>query len=889
MKKQRLLAVGLALGLGLSVLSKVPANASAAAEQSETKPQDETISRDETITSMDEEGNMNKVDSSAKLIENPAGPNKTRAGEPQVVNFRTKNNQITEFIEQETAKGGYTNGAYGADAVYLGSANGKYKFMLSGVVGWVKAEEVQVVNLSQAKAVSCYEVKDGKLLHHIVQDMTTPGYATSLNNGPAPSYLQPGTIYYSYDGHYFYTDYGVMVSDYRADQRTQSVNPETPYYNYFQYLPFRSATSYTGQEIDAMLNDTVKKDSKMKGTGESFAKAQNTYGVQALLMAGIAANESNWGSSSISQKKNNLFGLNAVDESPGTSASQYSSVAACIEDFANGWLSRGYLFPGDNRYNGGFLGNKASGLNVKYASDPYWGEKAANIVWRLDSMMGGKDAQKYTLAAKEIIPGKHLSVNVRKETSASSSLLYKTGKAANYTVLIRNKEAKNGFYEIQSDAVLNSDRSSVTKGNGKYNFDTMYCYMSADYLTIVSEGKDSQMQESGDSAPDTESNTPTQKTLDSLFIAAGPKKISYTEGEVFDGTGMQILARWSDGTESDVTSETAYEKTPFKSSDTGVVIRYTYEGQTKEILQPVSVKPKTSEEQGISLAITPETAEVRQGEAQQFGVEVKSNTGDVPDLVWEVQGSQSQSTAVDSSGKLTVGKDESADKIIVRFSLKEDKSISADAVVSILPKENQGEEEGSLEAGKPETGENQPEQGVGNQNQENQQTPGENQPEQGETNQNQENQQKPEENQPEQGDAAQDQENQQASSEKEPTKGSENQNQGSQSQETQGQETQGQEIQGQGNQNQEAQGQETKSQENRQASEQKAAEQGAAGKPSSEKKEADVLLEGSQVSEKAKKGKSVQTGDSTNYMLWIAAGGISLLTMGYAIRQRKYR
>ena len=58
--------------------------------------------------------------------------------------------------------------------------------MLSGVVGWVKESEVQVVNLSQAKAVSCYEVNDGKLLHHIVQDMTTPGYATSLNNSLRP-------------------------------------------------------------------------------------------------------------------------------------------------------------------------------------------------------------------------------------------------------------------------------------------------------------------------------------------------------------------------------------------------------------------------------------------------------------------------------------------------------------------------------------------------------------------------------------------------------------------------------------------------------------------------------------------------------------------------------
>ena len=154
----------------------------------------EVYGAEESITSMDEEGNMKKVDSSAKLIENPAGPDKTRKGEPQVVNFRTKNNAVTEYIEQETAKPGYTNGAYGADAVYLGYANGKYKFMLSGVVGWVKEDEVQVVNLSQAKAVSCYEVKDGKLMHHIVQDMTTPGYATSLNNGPAPAYLEPGTL-----------------------------------------------------------------------------------------------------------------------------------------------------------------------------------------------------------------------------------------------------------------------------------------------------------------------------------------------------------------------------------------------------------------------------------------------------------------------------------------------------------------------------------------------------------------------------------------------------------------------------------------------------------------------------------------------------------------------
>lgn len=80
----------------------------------------------------------------------------------------------------------------------------------------------------------------------------------------------------------------------------------------------RSKTAYSGEEINEMLNAKVGADSKMKDTGEIFAESQNKYGVNALAAASIAANESGWGKSSISQNKNNLFGLNAVDESPGT-------------------------------------------------------------------------------------------------------------------------------------------------------------------------------------------------------------------------------------------------------------------------------------------------------------------------------------------------------------------------------------------------------------------------------------------------------------------------------------------------------------------------------------------------------------------------------------------
>lgn len=682
MRKGKLLAWGLAFCLGVSGVWYFSDSALAAEPQTD-KLQNEYVSGQDHITSMDDEGNITDADSSAKLIENPAGPKKTRSGEPQVVNFRTKNNEITEFIEQETANPGYTNGAYGADAVYLGSANGKYKFMLSGVVGWVKEDEVQVVNLSQVKAVSCYEVKDGKLLHHIVQDMTTPGYATSLNNGPAPSYLEPGTVYYSYDGHYFYTHYGVMVQDYRADQRTNSVNPQEAYYNYFQYLPMRSKSAYTAEELNKALDTIVKPDSKMKSIGEALVKNQNTYGVQGLLMAGIAANESNWGKSSISQKKNNLFGLNATDAAPGENASQYSSVEACIKDFAKGWISEGYLYPEDYRYHGGFLGNKASGLNVKYASDPYWGEKAANIVWRLDSAMGEKDANAHTLAVKEMIPGKHLSVNVRKERNASSTRLYKTGKAANYVVLLREEEPQEGFYEIQSDAVLDKGRNTVVKKNGAYHFDAMYAYMSADYLTVVSTKQTGEeQQEQPPQKPETEGeNIPAEKTLDSIKIVNPPVKTVYTEGEAFEAEGIKVMAKWSDGTENDISTEIMYSQKPLQLSDTELRIQYTYGVVTKETIQKITVSPK-EEIKPAALFVTPDTVELKPGESQQFQAEIKNQ--EMSELLWEVLGKQSAQTVVDSNGKLTLGQDETADKLLVRVSLKVDASITADAMITLM-------------------------------------------------------------------------------------------------------------------------------------------------------------------------------------------------------------
>ena len=484
-------------------------NAILSEEETRTEIESDQISLDEEkkIVTMDgvretkelyginEDGSMYimEEDVDASIDVENVNMKRSYAPDVKIVNFRADANgnaissySTTSYTEYSTGASGYTCGAYGADAAYLGTSGGKVKFMLGGVVGLVDASKVQVVNLSDAKSYSCYKGNGTNLLHYITTNMKTSGWSSAVNVGKQPSYLSANTTYYSYDGHYFYLDYATMISDYQSNTRTHSVNASNPYYNYFQYLPLRSVTNYSAGELDTCFAKFGVNGNKMLNTGSYFVTNQNTYGTNALLIAGLAANESGWGSSNYAKNRNNLFGLDAIDSDPDN-ASYFSSVSQCIKEFSETWCSKGYLNPKDWRYEGGFLGDKASGMNVRYASDPYWGEKAAGHAWNMDNNLGNKDRFKYTIGIKDLINTSHTTVNVRKENSAGSTKLYDTGSASNFAVLIRKQSG--GFYEIQSDGVLNSGRTAIDTGSGAYSMNNMYAYISSDYVTVVS-GKD---------------------------------------------------------------------------------------------------------------------------------------------------------------------------------------------------------------------------------------------------------------------------------------------------------------------------------------------------------------------------------------------------------------
>lgn len=628
---------------------------------------DENAQRSENVTGMDENGNVYEVDDSNGTIENDGNALYFRSASNEfVVNFNTKGNAVTNYTEVSTGNAGYTNGAYGADAAYLGMEGGKVKFMMSGVVGLVSAKNVQVIKLSDAKVVSGYYISGGRLIHGIVGNMTTPGYASRLDNGPAPTYLSSGTTYYSYDGHYFYKDYGTMIADYQKNTRSQSVNANNPYYNYFQYLPLRSKSGYSAAEMSTIINSkATSSSSKLKNTGTQFVNRQNTYGVNALAMAGIAANESGWGTSSICQSKNNLFGLNAVDSSPGTSANTYASVDECIRQFANSWMSKGYLYPKDSRYKGGFLGNKGSGLNVKYASDPFWGEKAAAAMWSLDKNGGSKDSGKYTIGIKDTLASSHNTVNVRSSNTTSSTALYNTGNSSNYAVLLKESQASNSFYKIQSDGVLNSGRTALNSGSGEYNFDSMYAYISSDYITVVNKG----------------SAVTEPKKLTSISISSPPSKTTYTEGEKYNASGMIVKAKWSDGTESDVTNSVTYPTGVLTKGTTNVTIQYTADGITKTAVQKITVKEKAVV---TAVTINPASVEMKAGTSRTFGVSVTGTGSLARTVTWSVEGAKNTDTKIDSTGKLQISAAETAETLKIKAVSTVDASKIGEASVKIL-------------------------------------------------------------------------------------------------------------------------------------------------------------------------------------------------------------
>ncbi|WP_225750312.1 glucosaminidase domain-containing protein [Streptococcus sp. Marseille-Q4154] len=234
--------------------------------------------------------------------------------------------------------------------------DGRIPVKISGLSGYMNKSDLVAVS-SDSDFIPHYS-SDGNYLYHELSPYT------SIRVAPHSSSMAIGKKYYSADGINF-----------------ESFTVENP----FLFRDLRKPTNYTAEELNKVYSLMNIQGSRLAGKGEVFKEAEKRYQVNALYLMAHSALESAWGRSQIAKDKNNFFGIAAYDTTPYDSAKSFDNVDKGILGAAK-WIRENYIDEGRTH-----LGNKSSGMNVLYASDPYWGEKIASIMMTINSKLGEKD------------------------------------------------------------------------------------------------------------------------------------------------------------------------------------------------------------------------------------------------------------------------------------------------------------------------------------------------------------------------------------------------------------------------------------------------------------------------------------------------------------------
>ena len=227
---------------------------------------------------------------------------------------------------------------------------------ISGLSGYMKTEDLQALDASK-DFIPYYESDGHRFYHYVAQNASIP-VASHLSD------MEVGKKYYSADGLHF-----------------DGFNLENP----FLFKDLTEATNYSAEDLDKVFSLLNINNSLLENKGATFKEAEEHYHINAFYLLAHSALESDWGRSKIAKDKNNFFGITAYDTTPYLSAKTFDDVDKGILG-ATKWIKENYIDRGRT-----FLGNKASGMNVEYASDPYWGEKIASVMMKINEKLGGKD------------------------------------------------------------------------------------------------------------------------------------------------------------------------------------------------------------------------------------------------------------------------------------------------------------------------------------------------------------------------------------------------------------------------------------------------------------------------------------------------------------------
>ena len=241
------------------------------------------------------------------------------------------------------------------------SVGGRIPVQVAGLTGYVNPSQVQAVN-SSTTFIPDY-VSDGKYVYHRYSQYSKVMVAYHNSN------MVVGRSYYSADG----INFGTFKLNHP-----------------FQFSNLKSKTNYTAADLNRLYSLMGANDSRLAGKGATFKAAEERYGVNALYLVAHSALESAWGRSKIARDKNNFFGISAYDNNPYNAATKFDDVDSGILGAAR-WINEKYLSKSTYPARGAYLGNKAGGMNVNYATAPYWGESIASIMFAANEKLGRKD------------------------------------------------------------------------------------------------------------------------------------------------------------------------------------------------------------------------------------------------------------------------------------------------------------------------------------------------------------------------------------------------------------------------------------------------------------------------------------------------------------------
>lgn len=331
------------------------------------------------------------------------------------------------------------------------------KVLISGVVGFIDVNAIQILPKQFSLAQTYFTNENNKLvLYEAVDPLTSCDYtrfdlevATTLIAGK--KYVKTGSDQYV-----------------ELDSHKQARE-----FNYFKNLTARSTTKYNANDFQRYLASVNRTNSQYYNQTQAFFDGGNYKGINPLLIFAMANHESAYGTSYYARTCNNFYGRFAYDSAPDNAckkiqfANSYDGASA--QAF---FLSEEFLDPSDWRYYGGHVGDKISGMNVKYASDGEWGAKIAAHMMKIDNFLGNKDYNYFSIGlvgGNQIYLDASCNQPLYRVDTKSRTFAYKTQAANGGAIPVIITQESNNNYKIQLDTAISdidNQKLQMTKSTG---------------------------------------------------------------------------------------------------------------------------------------------------------------------------------------------------------------------------------------------------------------------------------------------------------------------------------------------------------------------------------------------------------------------------------------